>query len=325
MKTIFAIVTLCLLAATASAAMEGAWTAQPHDHDPNKLQVSLSYSRSSHHGFSYTLTELGLTREQVYTAVQTPVQFSWKRQAGTAVFDGVFRNGRGGGQVVFTPNRKYPEEIRALGVAVNAGANDEELFTLAMVDVSAPYIRSMQAEGFRVPLEKYMTMAMFRVTPEYIREMRALVGRDVSADRLVELKIHEVTPEYIREMRVSRPELSLQDLVQARIFKVTPEFAEEMARAGYRNLSHNDLVQFRIHQVTSEYIRELAALGYKDIPAARLVEMRIHRVTPEYIRQLAAAGYHNVPVRKLIEMRIHRIEPKLLEKMREPARKDRSQ
>lgn len=322
MKTVFAVVTLFLLAATASADMEGAWTAQPDSKDPNKLYVSVSYNRSSNHGGSYTLADLGLTREQVYATAQTPVQFSWKRQAGTVAFDGVFRNGRGGGQMLFTPNRQYLDDIKALGIEIDTGTDDEELFTLAMVDVSTAYIRSMQAEGFRVSLEKYMTMAIFRVTPEYIREMRALVGRDVSADKLVELKIHKVTPEYIREMRASRPELSLHDLVQGRIFKVTPEFAAEIARAGYPNLSHHDLVQFRIHKVTPEYIRELATLGYTNLPAARLVEMRIHRVTPEYIRQLADAGYRNVPVRKLIEMRIHRIEPELLDKMSKAGKRD---
>jgi hypothetical protein len=323
MKTLLAVAALLFFAATASADIDGAWTAQPHEKDPNKLQLSISYNRSNNHGNSYTLAQLGLTREQVYAAAQTPVQFAWKRAAGTATFDGVFRNGRGGGQMVFAPNRQYLQEIKALGVEIDMGAEDDELFMLALVDVSPAYIRSMQAEGFRVPLEEYMSMAMFGVTQEYIREMRTLVGRNVSAEKLVELRIHKVTPEYIREMRASHPELSLDDLVESRIFKVTPEFAAEMARAGYPNLSHDDLVQFRIHKVTPEYIRELAALGYKNLSADRLVEMRIFKVTPEFIRQLAAAGYRNVPVQKLIDMRMHKIGPEFLEKMsKAPKKKD---
>lgn len=317
MKTFFALSLAFLIATTAFADREGAWTAVPDEKNPDKLRLSLTYDRSNNHGMSYTLPELGLARAQVYAAAQTPVQFAWKREAGTVAFEGVFRNGRGGGQMTFTPNRDYLSAIEALGVDIDMRADDEELFTLALVDVSVAYIRSMQAEGFRVPLEKYMTMAIFRVTPEYIREMRSLVGRDISADRLVELKIHQVTPDYIREMRVSHPELSLDDLVEARMFKVTPEFAEEMARAGYRNLAHRDLVQFRIHRVTPESIRELASLGYKGLPANQLVEMHIHRVTPDFIRRVAAAGYRNVPVRKLIDMRIHGIEPELIEKLRE--------
>ncbi|HYC58930.1 MAG TPA: hypothetical protein VEK79_05120 [Thermoanaerobaculia bacterium] len=291
MKTPIAVVTTLLLTATAAFAdMEGAWTARPHEKDPDKLQVSLSYSRSSNHSSSFSLSEVALTREQVYAATQTPVQFAWKREAGTVVFDGVFRNGSGGGQMIFTPNRNYLDAIKALGVEIDTGADDEELFTLAMVDVSAAYIRSMQAEGFRVRIEEYMSMAMFRVTPSYIREIRGLVGRDVSADKLVELKIHNVTPEYIREMRVSRPELSLDDLVEARIFRVTPEFAAEMARAGYRNLSHDDLVQLRMFNVTPEYIRQLAAAGYRNVPVQKLIEMRMFRIEPEFLDKMMKAG-----------------------------------
>lgn len=316
MKTLRAtIITLLLFATTAAfAEMEGAWAARPDEKDPSTLQVSLTYSRTSHHSISFKLAEVGLTREQVYAAAQTPSRFSWKRDAGTVLFEGAFRNGRGGGQMVFTPNRNYLQAIQAMGVGVGT-IDDEELFILAVVDVSPAYIRAMQAEGFRVSLEKYMNMAMFRVTPEYVREMRRLLGADVPASKLVEMRIHDITAEYVREMRAARPGLTLNDLLQTRIFELTPQFAEEMARAGYPNLSQNALLQFRIHKVTPEYIRELSALGYKGIAANRLVEMRIHGVTPEYIRQLAAAGYRNIPVQKLMEMRMHGLEPSFLQKM----------
>jgi hypothetical protein len=314
-RTVIAIVILFLTATVACADIEGAWTLKASDKDPNRIQLNITYGRSNMSGSTYNFSELGLSREQAFAAQQTPVRWSWQREAGTIAFEGVMRNGRGGGQMTFTPNRGYLQTIRAMGVPLDMDTDDETLFALAKSNVSTAYIRSMKAEGFDVSLEKYMTMAIFNVTPEYVREMRSLLGRDLSADKIVETRIHKVTPEYIREMRAAGWNLSLDDLVQSRIFKVTPEFVQELSRAGYTNLDHDDLVQFRIHKITPEYIRELRELGYTNIPADRLVEMRIHKVTPEFIRQLADAGYRNIPVRKLIEMRIHRIDPQFIDRM----------
>ncbi|HEY0160349.1 MAG TPA: hypothetical protein VGF28_23890 [Thermoanaerobaculia bacterium] len=324
------IVTLTLLvslavAANAFAAIEGAWTATPSERDKGELHLNLTYRPHSNHGMSMDLAGFtGLTAAQINATATTPVNFQLRREAGTAVFEGTFRNGKGAGQFTFTGNPGYLQSMRALGIEVGKGGRkhrrdhteEENLLSYALFDVSTAYVKSMIAEGYRVSLEEYMEMRIFDVTPEYIREMRSLGYKDIDTDELVSTKIHRVTPDYIRRMRAAGwGDLSLDDLTSSSIHKATPEFAEEMKQLGYGDLDMDDLVSFRIHKVTADFIRELRQLGYDKVDADDLVSMRIHRVTPEFIREIKAAGYSRVPVEKLISMRIAGVDASYLKKM----------
>lgn len=315
---------VCLFTAAASAAtVEGAWTAARDEKRPGQLYVQLTQGRHSNIGTTMSLPDFAnLAQSQVDAAAMTPVNFQLRREAGNAAFEGTFRNGKGAGQFTFTPNPAYLDAVRALGVTNDLDCNgrknrsqDDCLFSLALHDVSTAFIKSMQAEGFRVGLEKYLTMRIFDITPEYIREMRTLGFKDLDAEELVGAKIHKVTPDYIRRMRAAGWNLDLDDLQASSIHKATPEFAAEMKKLGYGNLKFDDLVAFRIHKVTPEFIAELKTLGYTNVDADDLVAMRIHKVTPAFIRELQAAGYKNVPVEKLVSMKIHKIDAKMLEAM----------
>jgi hypothetical protein len=314
---------VCLFATAAFADVEGAWTASAEDKRPDRLYMNIT--RGIHHNMGNTM-RIGdfadLTRAQIDAATMTPVQFQMRREAGTIAFEGTFRRGKGAGQFTFTPNRNYIAAVRALGVPFDLehhnrrGDNSEEddLFALALHDVSTAFIKQMQAEGFKVSLEKYLEMRIFDITPEYIREMRSLGFKNIDADELVASAIHKVTPAYVRQMRAAGWDLSLDDLQASRIHGATPEFAAEMKKLGY-SLDFDDLVSFRNHRVTPEFIDELHQLGYDHVSADDLIAMRIHRVTPEFIRELRTAGYKNVPIEKMVEMRIHNISVEYLKRM----------
>jgi hypothetical protein len=314
---------VCLLATTAFAATEGAWTASRDEKRPDRFYMNITKGRNHNMGTTFQLNEFtGLTRAQIDAAAMTPVQFEMRREAGNAAFEGTFRNGKGAGQFTFTPNRAYLDTIRSMGISLEREkhknrewSDEEQLFSLAIHDVSTAFIKSMIAEGYRVSLEDYLTMRIFDITPEYIREMRGLGFKNITHDELVASRIHKVTPQFVRDMRAAGWDLSLDELQSSAIHGATPQFAEEMRKLGYGNLDHDDLVSFRIHRVTAEFINELAKLGYRNIPADQLVAMRIHRVTPEFIRELEQAGYVKVPVQKMISMRIHGIDAKFIKKM----------
>jgi hypothetical protein len=311
-----------LFATAAFAATEGAWTASTDEKRPDRFYINITRGRHHNMGTTMKISEFtGLTRAQIDAATMTPVRFEMRREAGNSVFEGTFRNGKGAGQFVFTPNAAYINTLRSMGIDMTREKKknrdwdeEEELFALAMHDVSTAFIKSMIAEGYRVSLEDYLTMRIFDITPEYIREMRGLGFKNITHDELVASRIHKVTPEYVRQMRAAGWDLSLDELQSSRIHGATPEFAAEMRKLGY-NLDHDDLISFRIHRVTAEFIDELAKLGYRNVPADKLVSMRIHRVTPEFIRELEQAGYVKVPVDKMISMRIHGIDAKFIKKM----------
>jgi len=314
---------VCLLAIPAFATIEGAWTASADEKRPDQLYVNITRGKHHNMGTTMRLSDFALlTRAQIDAATMTPVQFEMRREAGNSVFEGTFRRGKGAGQFTFTPNRAYIDAVRALGVAFDLSdrrhrrdqSEEEELFTLALHDVSTSFIKSMQAIGFKTSLEKYLEMRIFNVTPEYVREMRSLGFSDLDVDDFVASGIHGVTPDYVRKMRAAGWDLSFDELQASRIHGATPEFSAEMRKLGYK-LDFDDLVSFRIHNVTAEFIHELEQLGYSKISADDLVSMRIHNVTPKFIRELKAAGYSKVPVEKLVDMRIHNIDAEYLKRM----------
>ncbi|HYC58357.1 MAG TPA: hypothetical protein VEK79_02210 [Thermoanaerobaculia bacterium] len=307
-----------LLASAAYADIDGAWTASVDEKRPDRIYMNITRGRFHNMGTTFRLTDFtALTRAQIDATTMTPVQFEMRREAGNVRYEGTFRNGKGAGQFTFAGNRAYIDAIRALGVPFDLrhkGTDEDDLFSLALHDVSTTFIKTMQAEGFKVSLDRYLQMRIFDITPEYIREMRNLGYRDIDDEELIASKIHKVTPQYIKEMRAAGWDLTLDELQSSAIHGATPAFAAEMRKLGY-TLDFDDLVSFRIHKVTPKFIEELRELGYDKVDADDLVAMRIHRVTPEFIRELKAAGYSNVPVDKLVSMRIHKIDASYLKKM----------
>jgi hypothetical protein len=272
---------LMLIACTARAEVRGGWTATRHKGDAGRLQLQLQHDHSNNGQTMDLAAFSGLTAAQVAATAPTPVTFSLRREAGTVTFDGTFRNGSGGGEFAFAPNPAYLASLRDLGVPVerakrHGDSADEQLLSLALLDVSTAFIRSMQAAGYRESLDDYLAMRIFDVTPELVAEYRDL-GMNLSADDLVATRIHGATPEFIGEMReLGYGDLDLDDYVAFRIHGVTPKFVEELAELGYRDVDADDLVAFRIHGVTAKFIRELEEDGYRDLSADDLVSMRIH-------------------------------------------------
>ena len=274
------LLTLCALllcGSVASAAdIRGAWTALVKG-DRVHLNVVRDHSNW---GRSMPRAEFGLSDSQMSSAGETPVHFAFTRDAGTIDFNGTFQSGEGVGRFTFTPSRSYAETLRSLNVPADSHFDDEDLFSLAMHDVSIAFIHDMQSLGYRQSLDEYIAFRIHGVTTDFVRELRSLGYDKLSADDLVTFRIHGVSSEFVRGMR---------DL-------------------GVKDLSADQLVAMRIHGVTIDYVRELRELGYSGLSSDDLVAMRIHGVTTRFIRDFADAGYHNIPVDKLVEMRIHGIQ-----------------
>ena len=303
------LLTLCALllcGSVASAAdIRGAWTALVKG-DRVHLNVVRDHSNW---GRSMPRAEFGLSDSQLNSASETPVHFTFTRDAGTIDFNGTFQSGEGVGRFTFTPSRSYAETLRSLNVPADSHFDDEDLFSLAMHDVSIAFIHDMQSLGYRQSLDEYIAFRIHGVTTDFVRELRSLGYDKLSADDLVAFRIHGVTTDFVRELRsLGYDKLSADDLVTFRIHGVSSEFVRGMRDLGVKDLSADQLVAMRIHGVTIDYVRELRELGYSGLSSDDLVAMRIHGVTTRFIRDFADAGYHNIPVDKLVEMRIHGIQ-----------------
>ena len=315
-RPLLALGLILAVAPIARAEISGDWTAFTSKDRPERLRLSMTSGKSQHEDSRYQRSWFhGLSDDQIDSATPVEVHFELRREAGVIAYEGTFQRGRGVGGFTFTANRDFLPAVKRLGVEVDRDGDEgdeQQLFELALFDVSTDFIRAMQGVGYHESLHQYVEFRIFDVDPAYVKEMASLGFDRLSAGKLTETKIHGATPEYIRSMRAAGNDLTLDQYIESRIFAVSPEFVQKMSRLGYSNLDHSMLTQFRIHGVTPEFIEELRKLGYDRLPAQQLVEMRIHGVTPEFIQRVAKAGYKDVPVEKLVQMRIFGIDPEMV-------------
>ncbi len=339
---------VCLAAGAAYAEVRGAWTADLEE--TGTLHVSMSQRRGWMNGHTFTLAELpGLTAAQVSSASQTPVQFQLRRDAGVIAFDGVFKSGNGAGQFRFTPNANYAGELRKLGLELDLGerrkrSDEDELFTLAIVDLSPAYIQAMRAEGFNVSLDDYVGMRAVGVTTAYVRDLQAMGLKRLSADDVTGLRAVGVTRQYVESIRAIFPDTPIDDLQGMKAVGVTPAWLQSMRAAGVTINDADTATGLKAVGVTPEYIREMRAIfpkldgdevqGMKAVgvtPAyvreprdagvpitdsEDVTSMKAVGVTAKFVQQLAAAGYKNLSADKLTELAAVGVDEKFIRDMK---------
>src|SRR3954447_2134809 len=186
-----------LAAVTARAAQHGAWRLSVRDDGRMQIDLVSDHNHNSHPIERTAFT--GLTAAQIDARSDTPVDFRLVRDAGSIHFTGTFINGDGVGRFVFEPNASYAATLRGLGVA-SSDLDDDRLYSLALHDVSASFIREMQSLGYREDLDRYIAFRIHGATPQFVREINAL-GYKPDADKLVAFRIHGATTEFIRDIR----------------------------------------------------------------------------------------------------------------------------
>jgi hypothetical protein len=233
-----------------AASVEGTWTATMRDAWKNRdgerwISLQLQQSPRGQTGFSVPLTELqGLPAADERLSLQS-ARFSLRRDAGAIDFSGSFTEGLGAGTFVFAPNTEYVSAMRAKFPSLR----DQDVFRMAVHDVSREFVAAIEREGYR----------------------------EADLADLVRMRVHNVDVDYIRGMRKAGYEkVSIEDLVRTRIHGATPQYVQAMSSAGYRGLSLQDLVRTRIHGATPEFVQEVKAAGFEKLDVDTLVRMRIH-------------------------------------------------
>src|SRR5262245_50264428 len=138
-----------------------------------------------------------------------PVQFKVDREAGVFQFEGVIRNGEGGGELELQIKPQFVSEMSRLG---HSNFADDELFL----------------------------MASLNLTTAEVKEFNSLGYSKISTDQLVEMKIHGVSPKFIRDLQArGYTDLAEEKLVEMRIHGVSPEFIDAISAAGYPHVATN--------------------------------------------------------------------------------------
>ena len=266
MKRLFAISFLgaALASPLAAADLHGAWTATSDS--PDRVHLFMTTGQWQQFGRSFDLPELGISPAVVRATTSTPVNLKLDRDAGTLMLEGTFKNGDGAGQFTFTPNRTYYEAIRAMGLTMDLPqdrSDGDQLFSLAMVDVSLAYIRSMRAVFPEASLREFRKARAVGVTPDYVASMRQSGFEITSLHDAARLSAVDVTPEYIRSLRAAGVAVNdAREATRLRAANVTPEFVAQLADAGYKNLSARDLIRMASAGVDGRFIRNMSK--YRD-------------------------------------------------------------
>jgi DNA-binding transcriptional MerR regulator len=305
--------------AAAQVSFTGQWLIEFRTGE-DKVQVSLRYESPNGHGFSNTGFHIapdqlqGLTREQAMSG-GTHVQFQLKRDAGTFNCEGWFKEGKGSGHYVFSPDQNFAAELKRQGYG---SPSPEQQFSMALSDVSLAFIAELKAQGYEQPtLDQLVDSGNHGVRLDYIQGLKALGYNLRKIDDLIEMKDHGVSLNFIRDMTAQGyARIPAAKLIELKDHGVSSDLIRALKTAGYAQLSLDQLVEMKDHGVNTKFISEIDLLGYSRLPIEQLVEMKDHGVTAGFIQDLKGLGYERVPVDLLIRLRDHGVSTAFIQKMK---------
>ena len=290
-----------LSGARASEISSGKWAMHRSD-QPGMVQFSLQGSGGPHAFSNNTawptsaFSGLDLTQD---------TQFTLTRDAGKFEFEGTLRNSSGAGTFQFSPDPRYPQEMKALGF----GGVEGKQIHFAMHDVSLSFARDMKNANLQnLETDKLLAFRIHGVSRKFIDELQAAGHSERDSNQLIAFRIHGVTPDMVQRVRAAGYTPDSKMLIAMRIHSVTPEYMDDLKRRGYEAVPLDQLLAFRIHGVTPDFIGEMQKLGFEHPQPQQLVNLRIHGVTPEYVSQLQLRGVKNLTVDKLVAMKIHGLD-----------------
>jgi beta-lactamase regulating signal transducer with metallopeptidase domain/uncharacterized protein YnzC (UPF0291/DUF896 family) len=106
----------------------------------------------------------------------------------------------------------YLKGLHAQGIDPNAN----DAIAMRVQDVTPEYVRDIQALGLKPSANELIALRVQDVTPEYIKALQA-AGFKLSVNDIISAKVQDVTPEFIEQARKHGfKDLTLQKLIQLR-------------------------------------------------------------------------------------------------------------
>jgi len=237
----------------------------------------------------------------------------------------------------------YIDSLKSVGLD---NLTADQLIALRIQDVTAEYVKGIQAEGLHPDVEDLIAMRVQGITPGFVRQLRAAglnpdlhqiialkvqgadgeyyrqlveAGLQPNVDSLIGLKVQGVTPEYVRELRSAGLQVTADQVIALKVQDVTPEYLRALHDLGIEPRA-NDAIALRVQDVTPEYVRSIQALGLKPT-VNELIALKVQDVTPEYIKALQAAGL-KLGINEIISAKVQDVTPEFIERARQHGFKD---
>ena len=291
----------------------GSWQLQ-REHSGDEVRLTIretQLGRSWSNTFDIGIAELrGLSRSTLEQG--GPAKFELVRDAGRLLFDGDVSNGSGSGDFRFEANANFSKELSALGYAP---PNEEDLFSMALLNVSLDYARAIRDAGVRASTKELIQLRIHGVSSDYVNEARTAGYPNLTASDIVQFRIHGVSTAFLRDLKEAGYNLTTQDVVQLRIHGVSTEYLRELKTYGLSPTA-SEMTQLRIHGVTPQYLRDLKEAGYGSLQTGEITQLRIHGVQPEFIQETKRLGY-SFSSKELVDLRIHGVNAAYLKKLQD--------
>ena len=267
----------------AQGQLEGKWTAKYSEKNPEKIHLRFSHAgtkmylngkkHSYNHGSDFKYERLsGLSKEQVLNG--GPVSFSIGAEAGTVQLNGEFKNRKGSGTFIFTPDPGFSAEADSLGLGT---IKIEKLFSAAILDVKLATVSDLRNSGLEIDsFEDVFKATIFKIDGDYIAEMQSAGFGKLEMEDLVKTRIFKIDANYAREVNaMGFQDMSIEKLVKFRIFKITPSYLKDIREMGFSSPSVEDVVKMRIFKIDLDFVQDLERQGFKDLSIQDLVDHRI--------------------------------------------------
>jgi len=180
------------------------------------------------------------------------------------------------------------------------------------------YDINYQALGYKdLTVDKLIELRDHGVDAGFIRELNAAGFKNISLDKAIELKDHGVSLEFIRTIgNLGFKNISLDDAIELRDHGVNTEFINSIRQAGYSNLSLDKYTELKDHGVSVEYINGLKKEGITDLTIDKAIELRDQGLSADFIEGFRKAGYTTITPDEALDARNHGVSVEYINEMK---------
>ena len=241
-----------------------------------------------------------------------PAKFEYVADAGRLICEGRFLVGTGSGSYTFAADPAFVAALQQMGYDA---PDDDQLFSMLMMDITREFAREIHDAGLRASSHDLIALKIHGVTLDYVREARREGYQDFNADDYTQLRIHGVDTKFLRDLKDAGYNLRASDIAQLRIHGVDSRYMRDLRSYGLKP-DAADLTQMRIHGVTPEYLKGLKDAGYESLGAEEVDQLRIHGVDTRFVQEARRLGYDFTP-QELAQLRIHGVDGAYLRRLQD--------
>ena len=279
-------------------------------------KVHLTVRALNHHGEWSNSRDVPLDRFRGFSlsmlASPGPAKFEYVADAGRLICEGRFLLGAGSGSYTFAADPAFASALQQMGYDA---PDDDQLFSMLMMDISRAFAREIRDAGLRPSISDLLQLRIHGVTLDYIREARHSGYENFTAEDYIQLRIHGVETAFLRDLKATGYDLRAADIVQLRIHGVDSGYLRDLKNYGLKPEA-SDLTQMRMHGVSPEYLKGLKDAGYDDLRVEEIDQLRNHGVDTRFVQEARRLGYDFTP-QELAQLRMFGVDAAYLKRLQD--------